>query len=62
MKSPRQMPFKPARSRQRGVSLFFALVCLVAIMLAAVALVRSVDTSTLISGNLAFQQSATSSG
>ena len=63
MKSPSQMPFKPARSmqRQRGVSLFFALVCLVAIMLAAVALVRSVDTSTLISGNLAFQQSATTS-
>jgi type IV pilus assembly protein PilX len=47
--------------KQRGVSLFFALVCLLSIMLAAVALVRSVDTSTLISGNLAFQQSATSS-
>jgi Tfp pilus assembly protein PilX len=57
------MPFKRARvSRQRGVSLFFALICLLSIMLAAVALVRSVDTSTLISGNLAFQQSATSSG
>jgi type IV pilus assembly protein PilX len=56
------MPFKPVRiSQQRGVSLFFALVCLVSIMLAAVALVRSVDTSTLISGNLAFQQSATAS-
>lgn len=50
------------KSRQRGVALFFALVCLVAIMLAAVVLVRSVDTATLISGNLAFQQSATVSG
>lgn len=63
MKSPRQMPFKPVRiSRQRGVSLFFSLVCLVAVMLAAVALVRSVDTTTLIAGNLAFQRSATASG
>lgn len=42
--------------RQRGVVLFFALVCLVAIMLAAVALTRSVDTNTIIAGNLAFQQ------
>jgi hypothetical protein len=49
-------------AKQRGMALFFALVCLVAIMLAAVMLVRSVDTSTLIAGNLAFQQSATVSG
>jgi Tfp pilus assembly protein PilX len=49
-------------AKQRGVALFFALICMVAIMLAAVALIRSVDTAALISGNLAFQQSATSSG
>ena len=49
-------------TKQRGMALFFALVCLVAIMLAAVMLVRSVDTSTLIAGNLAFQQNATVSG
>ena len=48
--------------RQRGVVLFLALVCLLAIMLAAVALVRSVDTSALIAGNLVLQQSATRSG
>lgn len=47
---------------QRGVVLFFALVALVAIMLAAVALIRSVDTSTIIAGNLAFRQAATTSG
>jgi type IV pilus assembly protein PilX len=63
MKSTRGILFKPVRAtKQRGVALFFALVCLIAIMLAAVVLVRSVDTSTLISGNLAFQQSATASG
>lgn len=48
--------------KQRGVVLFFALISLLAIMLAAVALIRSVDTSTLIAGNLAFKQAATSSG
>lgn len=56
----RVSPARP-RSRQRGVALFFALICMVAIMLAAVMLVRSVDTATLIAGNLAFQQSATRS-
>ena len=48
--------------QQRGVVLFFALISLLAIMLAAVALVRSVDTSTIIAGNLAFKQAATTSG
>ena len=63
MSSPRRSPLQPVRpTQQRGVSLFFALVSLVAISLAAIVLVRSVDTSTLISGNLAFQQSATASG
>jgi len=51
-----------ACARQRGVVLFFALIALVVMCLAAVALIRSVDTSTLIAGNLAFRQSATSSG
>lgn len=46
---------------QRGVSLFFALISLLAMSLAAVALIRSVDTSTLISGNLSYKQSATTS-
>lgn len=49
-------------TRQRGVVLFFALIALVVMSLAAVALIRSVDTSTMIAGNLAFKQSATTSG
>lgn len=58
-----QARFGRARAaKQRGVVLFFALISLLAIMLAAVALVRSVDTSTLIAGNLAFRQAATASG
>lgn len=59
--STRLQSAPPRRARQRGIALFFALVCMVAIMLAAVILVRSVDTSTLIAGNLAFQQNATRS-
>ena len=57
-----RFPHSSGRMKQRGVALFFAMICLVAIMLAAVTLIRSVDTSTMISGNLAFQQAATASG
>ncbi len=49
-------------TRQRGSVLFFTLIALVAMTLATLALVRSVDTNTLISGNLAFRQAATTSG
>jgi Tfp pilus assembly protein PilX len=44
--------------KQRGVVLFMTLVALLAMSLAAVALIRSVDTSTMIAGNLANKQSA----
>jgi len=44
-------------SNQQGVVLFFALIALVAMSLAAVALIRSVDTNSAISGNLSFKQS-----
>lgn len=52
---------KATIGRQRGVVLFFALIALLAMSLAAVALIRSVDTSTIIAGNLALKQSATTS-
>lgn len=45
-------------THQNGVVLFIALVALVVMSLAAVALIRSVDTNTVIAGNLAFKQSA----
>ena len=48
-----------AGSVQRGVSLLFALLALAAISLAAVALVRSVDSGSLLIGNLSFKQDAT---
>jgi len=50
-------PFlSPRIAAQRGVTLVFALVTMVALSLAAVALVRSVDTGTLVLGNLGFKQ------
>lgn len=50
--------FQYSRNSQQGVVLFIALIALVVMSLAAAALIRSVDTNTVISGNLAFQQSA----
>ena len=47
---------------QRGVVLLVALIILVALTLAGVALIRSVDTANLIAGNQAFHQSAVHAG
>lgn len=52
----------PSNQRQRGVVLIVSLVILVALTIAGIALVRSVDTTSLVAGNLAFQQAAGHSG
>jgi Tfp pilus assembly protein PilX len=49
---------RPMRA-QRGVVLFIALIVIVAMALAGLALVRSVDTNVLVAGNIAFKQGAT---
>jgi type IV pilus assembly protein PilX len=49
------------KPRQQGVVLMMALIVLVVLTLAALALTRSVYTSNVIAGNLAFQQAATHS-
>jgi type IV pilus assembly protein PilX len=48
--------------RQSGVVLMIALIILVVMTMGGIALVRTVDTTNLIAGNLAFQQAATRSG
>ena len=48
--------------RQRGVVLFIALIVLVAMTLAGLAVMRSVDTNNIIAGNLALRNAATSAG
>ncbi len=47
--------------QQQGLVLFLALIALVVMSLAAVALIRSVDTNNLIAGNISFKQAATTS-
>lgn len=49
------------RSRQSGATLLVTLIVLVAMTLTAISLMRSMDTTNIIAGNLAFQQSATRS-
>ncbi len=51
-----------SRAGQRGVALLITLIVLVAITLAAIAMIRSVDTGNVIAGNLSFRQAATNSG
>lgn len=48
--------------QQRGATLMITLIVLVALTIGGIALFRSVNTTTLIAGNLSFQQSATLSG
>jgi hypothetical protein len=46
------------RASQRGIALIMAMIALVAISLAAMALMRSVDTGNQIAGNVAFRQAS----
>jgi hypothetical protein len=45
-----------ARSRQQGVALFVALIAMVILSLAGLALVRTIDTTSSVAGNIAFRQ------
>jgi len=53
---------RSAAGSQQGMVLFIALIVLVAMTLAGLALVRSVDTANVIAGNLAFKQSTLQAG
>ncbi len=52
----------PALHRQRGVVLLIALIVLVAMTLAGIGMMRSVDTGIVITGNMAFKQSTIHAG
>lgn len=49
-------PPSPARSSQRGVTLIFALIALVVLLIGAAAMVRSMSTSMLNAGNYGFKR------
>ena len=58
-----RLPNRPARlaaprARQQGVVMFIALIVMVALSLAAIALVRSVDTTNAVIGNLSFRMAS----
>ena len=52
----------PLPAKQSGAVLMISLMILVALTIAGLALIRSVDTTNVIAGNLAFQQAAVHSG
>jgi len=56
------MLIRSSSPRQRGMALIVTLVMLVIMTLGAIAMIRSLDTTTLVAGNLSFRQSATYSG
>lgn len=51
-------PIDSRTQRQRGVVLFVALIAMVVLSLAGVALIRSVDTTTSVAGNLSVRQAS----
>ena len=58
MRAPATIRFpRHPRARERGAALFIALVVLVALTMAGIAMMRSVDTATLVAGNIGFRQS-----
>lgn len=59
--SPSLSP-SPSPGRQRGIALLIALIALVAITLGGLALMRMIDAGVMISGNLAFKQTAAHAG
>ncbi len=61
-RAPRRQPARGLPLHQRGVVLFIALIVLVAMTMAGIAIMRSVDTGNLISGNVAFKQGTLQAG
>lgn len=50
------------RTGQEGLALLAAMIALVAMAIASIALIRSVDTGVLVAGNLAFRENAINAG
>jgi type IV pilus assembly protein PilX len=50
------------RPRQEGVVLMIALIVLVAMTLAGIGIIRSIDTGGMVAGNIGFRQSAVATG
>jgi Tfp pilus assembly protein PilX len=57
--APRGGVIRPLRQAQRGVSMIVTLIALVLLLVGAAAMMRSVDTSSVLIGNLAFRRDLT---
>jgi Tfp pilus assembly protein PilX len=57
-----KLPHRAPPGRQKGVVLFIALIVLVAMTLAGIGMVRSIDTATAVAGNLGFKEASVSAG
>lgn len=60
--APSRRRYRYMPHRQKGIVLFIALIVLVAMTLAGIGMVRSVETGNMVAGNLAFKQGATLAG
>ena len=49
-------------ARQRGLVLFIVLIVLVAMSLAGIGMMRSIDTATVVAGNLGFKEASVNAG
>ena len=58
---PPRLQGRPPPARERGIVVFVALIAVVLLSLAAVGMMRSLHSSTLVVGNLAFRQAASRS-
>ena len=59
---PKPIRIAVTARRQRGVVLFIALIVLVAMTLAGIGMIRSVDTANIVAGNLGFKQASINAG
>jgi len=57
----RHRHYRALPRRQHGLVLFIALIVLVAMTMAGIGMVRSIDTGTMVAGNLGFKQTALNS-
>jgi len=57
-----KLPLRAPAARQKGVVLFISLIVLVAMTLAAIGMVRSIDTATMVAGNLGFKEASLNAG
>lgn len=62
MINTRLRSFKAQPQRQRGLVLFVALIVLVAMTLAGIGMIRSIDTATMAAGNVGFKDASLSAG